>query len=144
MLQFQPVYPGSICVFNIEIIKIVIDPVDNPYTKRLCISIDAKVDSVYIKVLHHRHVSLGLQQRIDFFDGIVDFFPVGFVEKNAFPKSVVTLEIVKRYGIGIPKQILVMYGEINFPSIMDQIFPERGTDGVDDFLFADQRHIQVG
>jgi len=46
MFQFQAVHSRGVCVFDIEVIKIIIDAVDNSYSEGLSISINTKVDTI--------------------------------------------------------------------------------------------------
>ena len=68
MLDLEPVNPGGIGSFYVEIIKKIIDIVNNPDAKWLCVAIGTQVYAVDIQVLDYRPITRGFEQGIDFLD----------------------------------------------------------------------------
>ena len=58
MLHFQAIHPRGIGNFYVEIIKVIIDPINNPNPKRMRISIGTKIHSVDHQVLNNLLVTI--------------------------------------------------------------------------------------
>ena len=52
MLQLKAIYTGGICIFYVEVVKVIIDLVHNTYPEWVGITVKAQIYSFHIKMIH--------------------------------------------------------------------------------------------
>src|SRR5690606_21964521 len=97
MLQLQPIEPGSVYLFYIEVIVVVVEVVYDLDPERIGIPKGAIVYLFDVQVAVHPALTFGLENRIDLLKTLMDMACIGRVVKGCFPKGVLSILIVYGY-----------------------------------------------
>lgn len=93
MLQFQSVNTGSIRQFDIVMVLIVVELIDDPDPERVGVAETAVIDPGHIQVFDKTEVAFGFQGGIDPYESIPYIIPFSFVIDGLFPKCILAVFI---------------------------------------------------
>ena len=85
MFQFQPIYAGGICLFDIVVIIVIIELIDDADAEGIGVGKAAIVDTGYIEVLGISEVAFGLENGIYLYEPFADEIPMTHIIEGGFP-----------------------------------------------------------
>ena len=130
VFQFQSVHARGIGPFDVKMVVIVVEPVDDTDPKRLGVAEGTMIYPGDSQVLEHVNFARGLQQGVDVFERLVNFRLFLLAEVHGFPEGVVPLLVEKGNGHLVPQQIFIVNRKVYPHAIVCQVLPELLTDRV--------------
>jgi len=85
VFQFQPIHAGSIGLFDIVVIVVVIKFIDDADAEGIGVGEAAVVDAGYVEVFGITEVAFSLENRIDLHEPLADIIPVTHIVKSGLP-----------------------------------------------------------
>ena len=85
MFQFQPIYAGGIGLFDIVVIVVIIELIDDADAEGIGVGEAAIVDPCYVEVFGIAEVSFGLENGIYLHETFADKIPMAHIIERCFP-----------------------------------------------------------
>lgn len=88
MFQFESVYPAGVGWFDIVMIVVIVEFIDDADAKGLAVAKTAKVYAGYIEVIDEAKVAFRFENSVDAYQGFAQEVPFMAVVANTFPECV--------------------------------------------------------
>ena len=85
MFELQSIDPRCIGYFDIVMVVVIIEFIDNADPERVGVSKGAIIDACHIEVAGKTQVAFGFQYRIDLYQALTDKIPFAAVIRSLFP-----------------------------------------------------------
>ena len=144
MLELEAVDARSICLFDIEIVGILVERIDDPDPEWLRVSEGAEVDAVDVKVGHDREVTVDLEQGVDAFEILAERAHFLGTVCDGLPERGPPLGVDERRGFMEIAKPLVAHREIAFAPEPAQVGAELINDRIARLLLRRADCLGVG
>ena len=125
MFQFQPIHAGGIGLFDIVVVIVIIELIDDADAERVGVGKAAIVDAGYIEVFGISEVAFGLENGIYLDEPFADEIPMAHVIKGGLPQRILLVFIFQWDGIGdMLMKIAIGYGQANFAAVVCQVMAQ--------------------
>jgi hypothetical protein len=125
MFQLQAIDTGSVGLFDVIVIVVIVELVDDADPEGIGIGKAAEVYSCYVEVVGVAKVPFRLEDGVHLYQPFADKVPVPHVIKGCFPKAILAVLVTKGDGIGdMLQQIAIGYGLPYFTAMVLQVIAE--------------------
>ncbi len=124
MFELQAVDAGGIRFFDVKVVGIIVEGIDDPDAERLRIPEGAKVDAIDVEVAHDREIAVDLEQRIDALEVFVEHAHLLGMIRHRFPEGGLSGGVHERGRLLKIPESLVTDGQIAIAPVTAQVGPE--------------------
>lgn len=125
MFQFQSIYAGGIGLFDILVVIVIIELIDDADAEGVGVGEAAIVDAGYIEVLGISEVAFGFENGIYLHEPFADEIPMAHIIECRFPKGVLLIFIFQWYGIrDMLMKVAVRDGQADFAAMVCEIMAQ--------------------
>lgn len=130
MFQFQSVHAGGIGLFDIVVIVVIIELIDDADAEGIGVGEAAVVDAGYIEVLGISEVAFGFENGIYLYEPFADEIPMTHVIECRFPQGVLIVFVFEGHGIrDVLMKVAVRDGQPDFAAMVCEIMAQGVCDG---------------
>ena len=129
VLEFETVDAGGVGFLHVEIVLIVVVGVDDPDAKRGRVAEGAKIHAVDVEMVDDRKITVDLEDRVDFFQCLVEGGHLGLVVDHGIPERGLAVFVGERNDFVKRPESFVGDGEIAFATVAAEVAPEIWADG---------------
>ena len=135
MFQFQAVHAGGVSLFDIIVIIVIIELIDDADAEGVGVGKAAIVDTGYIEVLGISEVAFGLENGIYLHESFADEIPMAHIIECRFPQGVLIVFVFEGHGIrDMLMKVAVRDGQPDFAAMVGEIMAQGVCDGKNGFF----------
>ncbi len=125
VFQFETIDAGGVSLFDIIVIVVIVEFIDDADTEGGGIGKAAVIDPGYIEMFGIAEVAFRLEDGVHPDEPFADKIPVSHVVVGCFPQSILLVFVFKGNGPGdMLKEIAVGYGQFDFAAVVLEVIPQ--------------------
>jgi hypothetical protein len=135
VFELQSIDSGRVCLFDIVVVVVVVEFIDDADTERGGVGKAAKVYSGHVQVIDKAKIALSFQDGIHPHQPFPDKIPMPHVIDGGLPEGVFPIFVFEGDRVGhMVEQVFIGNGQFPFPAVMFEIVAQGVRDGENRFF----------